>query len=200
MENFKMDEVTKVETLSMIDLPTIDLQISCMTCSECAGRVEKALGAVYGVGLVSVNLANEKAHIEAKSGERLNPELLVSVATKAGYPATYINVKDNTEEQFRPSDRRQFLLLLMSILLTMPFMMQMILMPTSFDFNISPLTQLVLASLVQFVPGSRFYGPAWRAIKAKNCNMDVCSCFGYNYNLGAQHLLDLVKMAKFVCT
>ena len=173
-----MHEITKVETVSMINLSAIDIQISGMTCSGCAGRVEKVLSAVYGVDLVSVNLATEKAHIIAKSGERLNPKLLISVATKAGYPATYINYDEQIVEQFAPSDQRQFLLLLLSIFLTMPFMVQMILMPTSFNFNISPLTQLVLASLVQFVPGSRFYGPAWRAIKAKNSNMDVLVVLG----------------------
>jgi Cu+-exporting ATPase len=138
MEDLKMHEITKVETVSMINLSAIDIQISGMTCSGCAGRVEKVLSAVYGVDLVSVNLATEKAHIIAKSGERLNPKLLISVATKAGYPATYINYDEQIVEQFAPSDQRQFLLLLLSIFLTMPFMVQMILMPTSFNFNIHP--------------------------------------------------------------
>ena len=43
---------------------TFDLPISGMTCASCAGRVERALGKVPGVQSVSVNLANERPHVE----------------------------------------------------------------------------------------------------------------------------------------
>ena len=39
-----------------------------MTCATCAGRVEKALGAVNGVVNASVNLAGEKAYVEPARG------------------------------------------------------------------------------------------------------------------------------------
>ncbi len=42
-----------------------DLPIEGMTCASCAGRVERALGRLPGVSAVSVNLASEKAHVEA---------------------------------------------------------------------------------------------------------------------------------------
>ncbi|MBS6363321.1 cation transporter, partial [Burkholderia sp.] len=44
---------------------TVDLDIGGMTCASCAGRVEKALAAVPGVTRVSVNLATERATIDA---------------------------------------------------------------------------------------------------------------------------------------
>ena len=56
----------------MINLSAIDIQISGMTCSGCADRVENVLSAVNGVDLVSVYLVTKKVHIIAKSGERLN--------------------------------------------------------------------------------------------------------------------------------
>ena len=184
-----MDGSSKAETTHKIDLSAIDIQISGMTCSGCVGRVERALSAIHGVELVAVNLASEKAHIEAKKGHILDPELLVSISTEAGYPATYITNDTNLEEHVSPADRHQFILLVLSIIFTTPFMVQMILMPTPFNFTISPITQLILASLVQFVPGSRFYGPAWRALKAKSGNMDMLVVLGTSATWGLSTFL-----------
>ena len=86
---------SKAETTGKIDLSFIDIQINGMTCSGCVGRVERALSAVDGVELVAVNLASEKAHIQVKKGHILDPELLASISTEAGYPATYIT--DDTD-------------------------------------------------------------------------------------------------------
>ena len=49
----------------MTSLTTFELPIRGMTCSSCAGRVERALGKVADVQNVSVNLASEQARIEA---------------------------------------------------------------------------------------------------------------------------------------
>ena len=184
-----MDGSSKAETTPKIDLSTVDIQISGMTCSACAGRVERVLSAIDGVELVAVNLASEKAHIEARKGHILDPEQLVSVSTEAGYPATFITDDTNLDEQVSPADHRQFMLLILSIILTTPFIVQMILMPTPFSFTIPPITQLVLASLVQFVPGSRFYGPAWRAFKAKSGNMDMLVVLGTSATWGLSTFL-----------
>ena len=72
-------------------------------------------------------------------------------------------------------------------------MVQMILMPTPFNFTISPITQLILASFVQFVPGSRFYGPAWRALKAKSGNMDMLIVLGTSATWGLSTFLIWTK-------
>jgi len=42
---------------------TLELNIEGMTCASCVGRVERALSKVPGVKGVSVNLANERAHL-----------------------------------------------------------------------------------------------------------------------------------------
>lgn len=65
---------------------TFDLPISGMTCASCAGRVERALGKVPGVQSVSVNLANERAHIEVLG--QMDPGVLIAAVDKAGYTAT----------------------------------------------------------------------------------------------------------------
>ncbi|WP_414636863.1 heavy-metal-associated domain-containing protein [Aquabacterium sp.] len=45
----------------------IKLQVTGMTCASCVARVEKALPKVPGVSAATVNLATEKASIQALS-------------------------------------------------------------------------------------------------------------------------------------
>src|SRR3989338_1540952 len=59
-----------------------DLPIEGMTCSSCAGRVERALAKVPGVSRVNVNLASEQARIEGSTADL--PGLIAAVTT-AGY-------------------------------------------------------------------------------------------------------------------
>ncbi|TBU79860.1 copper-transporting ATPase [Pseudomonas daroniae] len=61
---------------------TLDLPISGMTCASCAGRVERALRSVAQVSAASVNLASERARVEAPA-EQL--PALVAAVEKAGY-------------------------------------------------------------------------------------------------------------------
>ncbi|WP_397378870.1 heavy metal translocating P-type ATPase [Pseudomonas sp.] len=66
----------------MTSLMTYDLPISGMTCASCVGRVERALSKVAGVANVSINLASERARIEAPTGHM---QQLVKAVTQAGY-------------------------------------------------------------------------------------------------------------------
>jgi Cu+-exporting ATPase len=59
-----------------------DLPIRGMTCAGCAGRVERALQATPGVSSASVNLASEKARVEAPA-EAL--PALIEAVVKTGY-------------------------------------------------------------------------------------------------------------------
>jgi P-type Cu+ transporter len=58
-------------------------KIDGMTCASCVARVEKALRAVPGVQQASVNLATEKATVQATSGLGFNA--LAAAVEKAGY-------------------------------------------------------------------------------------------------------------------
>ncbi|WP_321925663.1 heavy metal translocating P-type ATPase [Paraburkholderia guartelaensis] len=67
------------------DTAVAELEVHGMTCASCAMRVEKALAKVPGVTRASVNLATEKATVEASSG--VAPAALVAAVEKAGYEA-----------------------------------------------------------------------------------------------------------------
>ncbi|MCL7463493.1 heavy metal translocating P-type ATPase [Phaeovulum sp. NW3] len=69
------------------------LGIAGMTCASCAGRVERALGAVPGVIAARVNLATETAEVDYAQGAVAPSELAVAV-TAAGYPARVLTAGD----------------------------------------------------------------------------------------------------------
>lgn len=69
--------------LALPTTPALDLPVEGMSCASCAGRVEKALGAVPGVRQASVNLAAESARLDFTEPAAL-PALIAAVE-KAGY-------------------------------------------------------------------------------------------------------------------
>jgi Cu+-exporting ATPase len=62
-----------------------DLQVDGMTCASCVGRVERALQKVPGVQSASVNLATERASVQASDGTDVS--VLIAAIAKAGYEA-----------------------------------------------------------------------------------------------------------------
>jgi Cu+-exporting ATPase len=74
-----------------------ELDISGMTCASCAMRVEKALAKVPGVTRASVNLATEKASVDADPS--VQTDTLLKAIRKAGYDATPVVHADATSEQ-----------------------------------------------------------------------------------------------------
>ncbi len=66
-----------------------ELDIQGMTCASCALRVEKALAKVPGVARASVNLATEKATVDADAS--VTTDTLVNAVRKAGYDAQPLN-------------------------------------------------------------------------------------------------------------
>ena len=59
-----------------------DLPLRGMTCASCAGRIERALSKLPHVEQVSVNLASERAQLEAPTGSL---PLLINTVQQAGY-------------------------------------------------------------------------------------------------------------------
>ena len=72
------------------------LEIEGMTCASCVGRVEKALKSVEGVESAHVNLATEKATIQASSS--VTRDSLIQAVTKAGFEAKSVH---QTTESFQ---------------------------------------------------------------------------------------------------
>ncbi|MDF3200179.1 heavy metal translocating P-type ATPase [Pseudomonas sp. 1912-s] len=161
---------------------TFDLPISGMTCASCAGRVERALGKVPGVQSVSVNLANERAHIEVLG--QMDPGVLIAAVDKAGYTATLPQSETATQasQEQRLSHERWSLLL--AILLAAPLVLPMLVQPFGLHWMLPAWVQFTLATPVQFIFGARFYIAAWKAVRAGAGNMDLLVAIGTSAGYG----------------
>ena len=161
---------------------TFDLPIVGMTCASCAGRVERALRKVPGVTEVSVNLANERAHVEATGG--IDPDSLIAAVDKAGYsaslqPDTAAQAAD--QQQRHVAERRA---LLAAIALALPLVLPMVFSPFGVHVMLPGWLQFALATPVQFILGQRFYVAAWKAVRAGAGNMDLLVALGTSAGYG----------------
>ncbi|WP_080423892.1 heavy metal translocating P-type ATPase [Burkholderia ubonensis] len=178
-------------------LGAIELDIGGMTCASCAGRVEKALSNVPGVARASVNLATERATVHGAAP--LDPAALIAAVTAAGYrasrvaappagasglpaaagaPASQKPSATDADTRKRREAIRERNLVIAAALLSAPLIAPMFAAPFGVDAMLNGWLQLVLASLVQFGFGARFYRAAWHAIKARAGNMDLLVALG----------------------
>ena len=161
---------------------TFDLPISGMTCASCAGRVERALGKVPGVQRVTVNLANERAHVEVLG--QMDPGVLIAAVDKAGYTATLPQSETATDaDQSRRLHRERWALLL-AIALALPLVLPMLVEPFGLHWMLPAWVQFALATPVQFIFGARFYIAAWKAVRAGAGNMDLLVAIGTSAGYG----------------
>jgi Cu+-exporting ATPase len=149
-----------------------DLQIEGMSCASCVGRVEKALLKVPGVLSASVNLATERATVQALS--TLAPAVLKAAVVQAGY-----GVRDvQTAGEPAPSRWPPWATVLLSGVLTLPLVAPMLLRPFGIDWMPAGWLQWLLATPVQFGLGWRFYRAGFGALRAGSGNMDLLVALG----------------------
>ncbi|AUG05676.1 cation-translocating P-type ATPase [Pseudomonas sp. S09G 359] len=161
---------------------TFDLPISGMTCASCAGRVERALGKVPGVQRVSVNLANERAHVEVLG--QMDPGVLIAAVDKAGYTATLPQSETATDADQSQRLHRERWALLLAIALALPLVLPMLVEPFGLHWMLPAWVQFALATPVQFIFGARFYIAAWKAVRAGAGNMDLLVAIGTSAGYG----------------
>ena len=161
------------------------LQIGGMSCASCVGRVEKALAKVPGVAAVSVNLATEKASVQALP--TVTAAALTAAVEKAGYTA-----RDVDTGQPAPAARLpEWWPVALGAVLTLPLLLPMLLQLLGVDWMLGGWTQWALATPVQFWLGWRFYRAGWGALRAGTGNMDLLVALGTSaaYGLSVYLLL-----------
>ena len=161
---------------------TFDLPISGMTCASCAGRVERALNKVPGVQSVSVNLANERAHVETSAG--LDGAILVAAVERAGYSASLQQDEQTTQDDSERRLRNERWAVALAVLLALPLVLPMLLQPFGISWMLPAWAQFALATPVQFILGARFYVAAWKAVRAGAGNMDLLVALGTSAGYG----------------
>ncbi|PZP29626.1 MAG: copper-transporting ATPase [Roseateles depolymerans] len=165
------------------------LKVEGMTCASCVGRVERALMKVAGVSSASVNLATERATVQALSTVPVSA--LKDAVKKAGYEAT----EPEDERKAPPSGLPDWWPVAASGALTLPLVAPMLLQLFGVDWMLNGWLQLLLATPVQSWLGWRFYRAGWKAVMAKTGNMDLLVALGTSAAYGLSVYL-LVKHAE----
>ncbi|MGE3829654.1 MAG: heavy metal translocating P-type ATPase [Parvibaculaceae bacterium] len=146
-----------------------DIAIEGMTCASCVRRVEKAIEAVPGVEKVFVNLATERASVTTKGPLPL--EAIEAAVSAAGYTARALAPSasaNNSREEERAAERARLARdVAIASALTLPIFLVEMASHLFSDVHHWTLMTLgrdalyigyfVLASIVQFGPGLRFY-------------------------------------------
>ena len=148
------------------------LLVEGMTCASCVARVEKALLKVTGVSGAAVNLATEKASVQALS--TVPVAVLKAAIEKAGYAAK--ELQDATPQLARRLPT--WWPVAIGGALTLPLVLPMLLQLFGIDWMLDGWLQLALATPVQFWLGWRFYRAGWKAVLAKTGNMDLLVALG----------------------
>ncbi|WDG55509.1 heavy metal translocating P-type ATPase [Pseudomonas chlororaphis] len=161
---------------------SLELNIGGMTCASCVGRVERALAKVAGVTRVSVNLANERAHIDLLG--QVDSADLIAAVSKAGYSATLWQAEHPERDDQEQRLRRERWSLVLAILLALPLVLPMVVQPFGLHWMLPAWAQFVLATPVQFIFGARFYIAAWKAVRAGAGNMDLLVALGTSAGYG----------------
>ena len=147
---------------------TLELGVAGMTCASCVNRVEKAISAVPGVVSAAVNLATERATVKAVGGTPLSS--IEAAIRKAGYEPRRVETaaegvsahKAAKEAEYKALQRDFWI----AAVLTAPlFLIEMgsHVIPGvmhwlhSLNMHSLHVFYFVLATIVQFGPGLRFF-------------------------------------------
>ncbi|MCB1417482.1 MAG: copper-translocating P-type ATPase [Notoacmeibacter sp.] len=163
----------------------IEFDVTGMTCAACSARVEKVLSRQPGVASANVNLALERATIDAT--EDATEDGLAAAIERAGYGAQ-LRVSDSAKQRQadeelalrrRAEERQTLLRTLVSALLSIPLVIGTAPMMLGLgDALIGPWTQAFLAAGVMAVSGTRFYREAFAALRGGGANMAVLVSIG----------------------
>ncbi|TPJ77151.1 heavy metal translocating P-type ATPase [Mesorhizobium sp. B2-6-2] len=189
-----------------------EIGIQGMSCASCVARVEKALKRVPGVTAASVNLATERATIEALT--MLDPSAISRAIEKAGYMPVQLAgadlpLTDNKAAEVNALRRD----LLIATSLTLPiFVVEMgshLYSPMHhWVMSAIPMRTLyfvyfVLSSIVMFGPGLRFFRKGYPALLRGGPDMNSLVALGataaYGYSLVTTFFPEVLPLnARFV--
>ncbi|PIS04676.1 MAG: copper-translocating P-type ATPase [Candidatus Buchananbacteria bacterium CG10_big_fil_rev_8_21_14_0_10_42_9] len=167
--------------------------ISGMHCASCSITIENNLKKLPGVKNAAVNFATQKASVEGDVGD----QEIIEAVKQSGYRATPI-VGSNGNESPDHGDavreveiKKERNLFILSLVLSVPIVtMSMVLRDTSFQ---SKVIQSLLAGIVQFYVGFRFYKGMYYAAKNKTANMDTLVAGGtsaaYFYSVATTYVI-----------
>ncbi|RYG77380.1 heavy metal translocating P-type ATPase [Yimella sp. RIT 621] len=156
------------------DLRDVELDITGMTCSSCAARIEKKLNRVDGVS-ASVNYATEKALVRAP--RPITVDDLIGVVEKTGYGASERthDTHDHMNHEVAPAE-----VLKRRLMIVWPLVLPVILlsMVPAFQFTGWQWVALALTTPVVLWGALPFHRAAWTNAKHGASTMDTLVSLG----------------------
>jgi len=151
----------------------INLNISGMTCVNCSNGIEKFLNRQKGVLKTKVSFASSEGEFQIDS-KLFSREKLISQIEKLGYKVEE-DTKALEEEQLK-SFKELKKLFITSISITIAIFI--LAFSNIFEKTLNTYIIFVLASIIQFYCGARFYKLAYKAVANKNYDMNVLVAIG----------------------
>jgi len=158
--------------------PTTELQVTGMTCNNCARKVTTAAQNVPGVHSATVNVTAARASVRWNPDAETNIPALVAAITQAGFAARELSPAASAA----PRVRWQWNLILGLSVTGLLMLGDWVLAPAP-----APWFQwlaFALAGVVQLYCGAQFYSGAWRQLKVGQSNMDTLVALGSSTAFG----------------
>jgi P-type Cu+ transporter len=171
--------------------PASELIVTGMSCSNCVRHVTEALQRVPGVHTVKVSLDTQRASIKWDACAQTDIQALVKSVQSAGYGAKAADLRAASGGEVEPDGTMLAgwkLNVIAGLVCTMPLMLGEWALHLGAERWFRWLS-FVLASIVLFLCGARFYRGAWTQLKAGSSNMDTLVALGsttaFAYSTGA---------------
>ncbi|GJL80947.1 MAG: copper-transporting ATPase [marine bacterium B5-7] len=156
-----------------------------MHCASCVKGVENELLHVPGVESAEVGLTPQRARVTLIDSSIENTALITAIEAR-GFTAQAREdnftrrLRQDAELRERETKARQqtFRLMLLGIVLSIPFIIQMIWMLSGHDMLMPAWLEFCLATPVLFIVGSRFFRQAWVVLRTGSANMDTLVVVG----------------------
>lgn len=151
----------------------INLNISGMTCVNCSNGIEKFLNKQKGVLSTKVSFASSEGEFQIDS-KLYSKEKIISKIEKLGY-----KVEEDTKaleaEQIKSfKELKKVFITAITITVTI-FLLAF---SNIFETSLNTYLIFILASIVQFYCGARFYKLAYKAVRNRNYDMNVLVALG----------------------
>ncbi len=170
---------------------TLELAVEGMTCASCVGRVERKLAGVPGVLDANVNLATGTATVQVIAGA-VNTEVLIEAVKNAGYEAESVGDTPDRSDREREAREHEISELKRAVSIAAVFTLPLFVLDMGshlipmlhhwLQMNIGQQNLFylffVLASVVQFGPGLRFYQKGWPALMRGGPDMNSLVMLG----------------------
>ena len=141
-------------------------------------RIETNLQDLPGIVSTRTDPDTGRIHIEMLSHVVPDEVLNASIQTAGGTATAIADDLDQGDRERRHTVRENWIILL-ALLLTTPFLLQMIAgIAAPGRWHLPPLIEMALATPLQFVIGWRFYLGAFHALRNGSANMDVLVAMG----------------------